>query len=115
MSIFLKTRNMSLIYVVRAHRKTKNGIKYITPFECFDMKSAKRKCEYLSKYPDVEYTDFITLQVDNEIAKQIICDVPDITSCSDIKIDWDTLNRVYENSDRAVKSYNELIKEEFKK
>lgn len=112
---FLKTRDMSLIYVVRAHRKTKYGIKYITPFECFNLKSAKRKCEYLSKFPDVEYADFITLLRDSEIAKELVCDVPDFSLSKDIKIDFDTLNDIYNHSDRATKSYNELIKEEFSK
>lgn len=50
-----------VVYVVRLHRVTKHGYKYVTCVEYETLKAAKVACERLSKYPDVEYTDFLTL------------------------------------------------------
>ena len=111
---FFKTRELSKIYVVRIHKKTKHGFKYIQAVEHTSLKNAKNACELLSKYPEVEYCDFIELYRDSEYCKNIVCEPVPVLDTKPI-IDWDTLNNVYKNSDRSGKSFNELIQEEFKK
>lgn len=59
--IKLMFNTKEVVYVVRLHRVTKHGYKYVTCVERESLKSAKSACERLSKYPDVEYTDFLTL------------------------------------------------------
>lgn len=59
--IKLMFNTKEVVYVVRLHRVTKHGYKYVTCVEYETLKVAKVACKRLSKYPDVEYTDFLTL------------------------------------------------------
>lgn len=57
----LMFRLEDVVYVVRIHRLTKHGYKYIQAVEFDSLKKAKSACEYFSKYPDVDHCDFLTL------------------------------------------------------
>ena len=59
MKLMFNTKEV--VYVVRLHRITKHGYKYVTCVEYETLKQAKSACERFSKYPDVDYTDFLTL------------------------------------------------------
>lgn len=61
--IFMKLmfHTSEVVYIVRLHRLTKHGYKYVSCVEYDSLAKAKKACEYWSKYPGVDYCDFLTL------------------------------------------------------